>query len=858
MTVRRPRAGRRLLLLACGVLSLALLASPASALVGAGDQPGICGFEPNLRAAIEEALEIFWHDCEDVTDTQLATIGVLDLSESSLAGLVASKPYLDTQNVGLDRFAPEPGQLTGFHPFLIIDLRGHELAIGDVDPESIPLSHDGDDVSYTLVLDGGGNHNGFDQDRYTTVEGQALLVSVSWANRPDPQALAEARRVGGVDELYFGHRIYSEQNDESQRADFEDVRWLYARASDGPGTRYVGLVPVHDDDEIEGASRPDKIELTNLVVADDRAELGELAPARADVLFGNSDAPLHDYVDGFLRRVGSRDEADLIITDDDSPTTPVCARTILDYIEELVDESRCQDISSADLATTVNVFDLSDEEIQSLAAGDLDGLTGVRELDLSGNELSTLPRGIFSDLGTDRILGYPEVLEQEVLIDLRGNLGGTGNGFYHTDLPSHVLEDLKEHQRIALDSGAGFARGFNRTSYQVEEGGTLAFLVRVDDVNRPAIEFEVLASDTAEDDPNSDEESFDLPGLVEGHTRPATYRLYADGDRELSFSGTYAVAVDIPEEAIDDGLDDTFTMRLSSRDGSGSTIAIAKVTISDDGTAPPPVGPSPAPFGTWLIEDSHYQEDDIGGNPNLAHNVPRLSATIGGQRLTADFMGHFFNTGGITRWGLPTSEVLVVEPNTLTQYYQRGVVDFHRRGDLGGAWVIERRLAWDYFGGGRDGSEDLGVEPGTSNPNPGTQRGPWGHKVSDYAVDGTVIGFERFFDDLGGVDSFGFPKTEARYDSNQPNTLKIPGKTLGFIRQYFQAAVMEFHPGDPGDPIKLGLLGDDLRNRQFPNAAFASIPAFQAAPRFVNGSFFEPAAVATASQTANPTQASVG
>jgi hypothetical protein len=853
-------------MLALGALAFALLAAPASGLVGAGNSPGICGFEGALRAAIEDALDRHWSHCDEVTDSQLETIGELDLSERNLSALAAVKPYLDADDAALDRFAPDRRQFTGFGRFLIVDLRGHGLAIEDIDTDSIPLSHDGDDVSYTLVLDGGGNYNGLIQDRYTTTEGEALLVAVSWGDRPDAQALADARRIGGAAELYFGHRIYSEQNDESRRDDAEYVRWLYARSGDGPGALYAGLIPVHDDDEIEGVSRPDKIELSHLIVADDEAELGKLTPARADLLYGDSDAPLHDYVDGYLRRAGSRDEADLIVVDDDSPTTPVCARTILDYIEELLDESRCRDISRADLATNLAVFDLAEEEIDSLAAGDLDGFTGVRLLDLSGNELSTLPRGIFSDIGTDRILGYPEELEQEVLIDLRGNHGPrTGDKFLAADLPTHVLEDLKEHQRIALDSSQfirpGVEFGFDRSAYQVSEGGTLAFIVSFENVNRPAIKFEVLSSDTAEDNPFvADEASVDLPGLIEGRARPAIYRLYADGDRERNFSGTYAVAVDIPVETIDDGDDDTFTMRLSDLDGSGTTIAIAKVTIREDGDGTPPVvSPAPTGFGgQWLIEESHYQEDPTGQNANLAHNIPRLSATVNGQLLTADFMDHYTRTGGVTRWGLPTSEVLVIEEDTLTQYYQRGVVDFHRRADLGGIWVIERRLAWDYFGGGRDGSDDLGVEPGTRNNFAGTQLGPWGHKVSDFAVDGTSIGFARFFDDLGGVESFGFPKTEARADNNRPDTLHIPGKTTGFIRQYFQAAVMEFHPGDPGDPIKLGLLGDDLRNRQFPNAAYANIPAFQAAEEFVEGSFYVPPAVGTFRQTRAASPSTVG
>ena len=107
---------------------------------------------------------------------------------------------------------------------------------------------------------------------------------------------------------------------------------------------------------------------------------------------------------------------------------------------------------------------------------------------------------------------------------------------------------------------------------------------------------------------------------------------------------------------------------------------------------------------------------------------------------------------------------------------------------------MERRLTWDHFGGGIDGSEDLGVEPHLLSEQPGELLGPWGHKVSNYAVDGTYIGFLDFFTALGGVPAFGYPKSEARYDNDPRRQLGIAVSTKGFIRQYFQAAVMEYHP----------------------------------------------------------------
>ncbi len=215
----------------------------------------------------------------------------------------------------------------------------------------------------------------------------------------------------------------------------------------------------------------------------------------------------------------------------------------------------------------------------------------------------------------------------------------------------------------------------------------------------------------------------------------------------------------------------------------------------------------------------------------LRQNVADLAGTFtSGASYEANFLGNFDRTGGVERWGFPTSAIFEETRGTLTQYYQRGVVDW-QPSPGGGRHTFQRRLAWDHLGGGLGGSRDQGVEPGLRNPHAGEAIGPWGHKVSNRSVEGIATGFADFFHRLGGVASFGFPKTDARRDNHPQAVLHDPGRPVdGRIRQYFQAAVLELHPESPHSPVKLRLLGDTLRNRKYPNNAWERYPAFTSKP----------------------------
>ncbi len=226
--------------------------------------------------------------------------------------------------------------------------------------------------------------------------------------------------------------------------------------------------------------------------------------------------------------------------------------------------------------------------------------------------------------------------------------------------------------------------------------------------------------------------------------------------------------------------------------------------------------------------------------PALGHNIVNLSVSLDGRRQTADFLDFYRRTGGLERWGHPTSEVFEETPRTLTQYFQRGVVDW--KPDDSGPYALQRRLAWDFVGGGARGAPDWGVERHLTSPYTRTAIGPWDHGLSNWSVAGTWTGFADYFSALGGVSSFGYPKTDARRDDHPGAVLGMRANSPSFVRQYFQAAVLEFHPG-ARSPVKIGLIGDVLRGMTYPNATWRGLDPFLMAPFSTTGPYRLPAVV---------------
>ncbi|MCY3784772.1 MAG: hypothetical protein OXG79_13460 [Chloroflexi bacterium] len=273
----------------------------------------------------------------------------------------------------------------------------------------------------------------------------------------------------------------------------------------------------------------------------------------------------------------------------------------------------------------------------------------------------------------------------------------------------------------------------------------------------------------------------------------------------------------------------TFTLRRARL--GALLVALLLISIA---IAAPSFADSHASLSAVVTRSTFFEPD-----AHLAHNVPDLRLTVGDGEVDCNFLTHYESTGGDIRWGFATSEVIEEDGGSLTQYYQRGVVDCHERD---GMWRLERRLVWDYLGGGEGDAPDLGVEPDLLSQRPGRPSGPWGHRVSNFAIDGTPTGFLDFYYELGGMQAFGLPKSDARLDDTPGAMLAIEGADPGVIRQYFQAAVFESWP-DSDQPVQLRFLGDAVRDVNYPYASHRVIESFQAAEPLSDGDTYAPESV---------------
>ena len=191
-----------------------------------------------------------------------------------------------------------------------------------------------------------------------------------------------------------------------------------------------------------------------------------------------------------------------------------------------------------------------------------------------------------------------------------------------------------------------------------------------------------------------------------------------------------------------------------------------------------------------------------GVDPAAAWVSPETGYTVSGEWLS-----YYMRVGGPAVLGHPLGNVRPDPAGTglTAQYFQRGVLEWHPENPP--EYRIQRRLLvnmlYPWFGEAPVDPPDPARRPASDYiyfPNaPGMGLG---HRVADYAPDGTRTRFKEFFERHGGVETFGYPKEE-------------PKMRNGRWTQRFQAAVLEYHPeadrGGPGDldsAVQLEPLGE--------------------------------------------------
>jgi len=215
-------------------------------------------------------------------------------------------------------------------------------------------------------------------------------------------------------------------------------------------------------------------------------------------------------------------------------------------------------------------------------------------------------------------------------------------------------------------------------------------------------------------------------------------------------------------------------------------------------------------------------------SPYGIYNVVNLRVTTSARvEFEADFLGFFDSTGGLERWGFPISEVFEEEPGLLVQYFENGVVKFDPTSGVAAAPVAD-----ELFGNDRS-------ESGFENGHDGPVISPGERRVSNVSVEGSTTGFLDTFERLGGIDSFGVPRTEARPDNHPKALLAVDDEPDDVVRQYFQAAVLEHYTYTTEDTT-IRPIGRELRERRYSNDEWVRITAFRPAALLVQGEKYPP------------------
>ena len=160
---------------------------------------------------------------------------------------------------------------------------------------------------------------------------------------------------------------------------------------------------------------------------------------------------------------------------------PVCERTpqVRDAIVDKAGVYSCESVDAAALSRMRQGLDLENAAIDSLKAGDFDGLTSLQSLALSGNRLTALPVGLFGGMASLAVLG----------------LGGNDL----TELPAGIFDGLDSLQILFLSENrlttlpAGVFDGLTSLEWLVLRGNHLSALPAGIFYGLPSLEYVQLS-----------------------------------------------------------------------------------------------------------------------------------------------------------------------------------------------------------------------------------------------------------------------------------------------------------------------------------------------------------------------------
>ncbi|MBN1811849.1 MAG: hypothetical protein JXA14_08445 [Anaerolineae bacterium] len=156
-----------------------------------------------------------------------------------------------------------------------------------------------------------------------------------------------------------------------------------------------------------------------------------------------------------------------------------------------------------------------------------------------------------------------------------------------------------------------------------------------------------------------------------------------------------------------------------------------------------------------------------------------------GHYVCDEFLEFYVERGGLEVFGYPLTEAYDDPRLGLrVQYFQRARMEWHSDNEI--RYRLQLGLLVDELG---YSYPQAGPEEIPAIPDPNRQYFPETGHVVAYA-------FLDYFRDKGGVDIFGYPRSELLYED-------------GYYVQYFQRARMEWHPEDAvGTQVRLTNIGE--------------------------------------------------